>query len=363
MTTNANAAAIPSVQWLSWGRWLRSEAVSSVVAAVAVLLAWLLSGRGYFWPRWVWFALALPLAAQYSLRLVLPRYSGRQRWFAAQAALTVVYLAMDFAIWALSGGGFFWPVFSSTAVLLLLGANAWTMSRAPAGREQQLVERVNSLSRTRSGALDVQAAELKRIERDLHDGAQARMVSLGMNLGLAAELLETDPKAVAALLAEARSTTLSALQDLRNVMEGIQPPVLADRGLVGALQALALDLSLPVTVTAPAEFPTRLPAPVESALYFAVSECLANIVKHSRATHASVTMAMSADVATATVTDDGVGGARLQTGSGLRGIARRLEVFDGTITVHSPSGGPTEISMEVPCESSSPKTSRYSATD
>jgi signal transduction histidine kinase len=209
--------------------------------------------------------------------------------------------------------------------------------------------------------LDVQAAELKRIERDLHDGAQARMVSLAMNLGLAGALLQRDPEAVAELLSEARSTTLSALNDLRTVMAGIQPPVLADRGLVGAVAALALDMALPVTVTA--TLAGTLPAPVESAVYFAISECLTNAVRHSQASRAWLTLDHRDGSLTALVGDDGIGGAGLDGGTGLRGLARRLEVFDGTTTVNSPAGGPTEVIMEVPCALSLPKTLPSSGTD
>jgi signal transduction histidine kinase len=214
--------------------------------------------------------------------------------------------------------------------------------------------------------VDVQAAELHRIERDLHDGAQARMVSLAMNLGLAEQLARRDPDAVVGLLAEARASALTAVDELRTVMSGIQPPVLSDRGLVGAIEALALDLSVPATVTA--ALPGRPPVPVESAVYLAVAECLANVVKHSHARTAWVTLRYTRDVLLVDVGDDGIGGAMIGTGTvgagtGLAGIVRRLELFDGTVVVHSPAGGPTEVSMEVPCELSSPKTTSSSATD
>jgi signal transduction histidine kinase len=137
-------------------------------------------------------------------------------------------------------------------------------------------------------------------------------------------------------------------------MRGIQPPVLADRGLEGAIRALALDLAVQVTVSS--EIPGRVPVPVESAAYFAVSECLANVVKHSGALQAMVDLGYRDGVLSVAVRDDGVGGASLAAGSGLRGVAHRLEVFDGTITLTSPAGGPTVVRMEVPCELSSPRT-------
>jgi len=224
-----------------------------------------------------------------------------------------------------------------------------------------LERRVAEVSQSRSESIDHSAAELRRIERDLHDGAQARLVALGMNLGLAEELLATDPDAAARLLSEARTVTTSALGDLRSVVRGIHPPVLADRGLAGAVQALALDMSLPVSVTI--VLPGRPPAPVESAVYFATSELLANIGKHAAATRASIDVGHDGRALWLVVEDDGGGGASLGTGSGLSGVARRLAAFDGTMDLVSPVGGPTTIRLEVPCALSSPKTSPSSATD
>ena len=154
------------------------------------------------------------------------------------------------------------------------------------GTTERLEQRVEVLTETRSDSLDHSAAELRRIERDLHDGAQARLVGLGMTLGMAADLMERDPEGARRILDEARQTTGAALGDLRDVVRGIHPPVLADRGLRSALEALALDLALPVAVNG--SFADRLPAPIESAVYFAVAECLANVGKHAGAAHAWV---------------------------------------------------------------------------
>ncbi len=186
---------------------------------------------------------------------------------------------------------------------------------------------------------------MRRIERDLHDGAQARIASVGMNVGLAEKLIATDPEAAAALLREARETTMDALEDLRSVVRGIHPPVLADRGLAGAIEALALALPVPTSVAVAVP---RLPAPVESAAYFAVAECLANTVKHARAGRAWVTGRYDGDRLRITVGDDGRGGADAG-GSGLTGVARRLDAFDGDLRVLSPAGGPTLVELEVPC--------------
>ncbi|MET0821572.1 MAG: histidine kinase, partial [Aeromicrobium sp.] len=224
-----------------------------------------------------------------------------------------------------------------------------------------LERRVAEVSRSRAESIDHSAAELRRIERDLHDGAQARLVALGMNLGLAAELIENDPATAARLLAEARDVTTSALGDLRSVVRGIHPPVLADRGLAGAVQALALDMAVPVSTTI--VLAGRAPAPVESAVYFAVSELLANVGKHAAADRVSIDVSHDGRALVVVVEDDGVGGASTASGTGLSGVARRLTAFDGTMDVVSPVGGPTTITLEVPCALSSPRTSPSSVTD
>lgn len=224
-------------------------------------------------------------------------------------------------------------------------------------RTERLERRVQVLTETRAEAVDTAAAELRRLERDLHDGPQARLVALSMSLGLAEQQLagdDGDPAAARRLIADARSTTSAAISDLRSVVRGIHPPVLADRGLVGAVQALALDMAVPVTVEA--HLDGRPGAPVESALYFAVAECLANVGKHSRARSARVVVGHDGERLRVVVHDDGVGGARVGAGSGMLGIRRRLAAFDGTMAVSSPPGGPTEVILEVPCDSSSPRT-------
>lgn len=219
-------------------------------------------------------------------------------------------------------------------------------------RVANLERRVERVEETRSASLDHSAAEIRRIERDLHDGAQARIAAVGMSVGLAEKLLATDPAAAAELLREARESTVSALEDLRSVVRGIHPPVLADRGLGGAIEALALPIPLPVTLRL--DIPAGLPAPVESAAYFAVVECVANTVKHASATRAWITAEHRGGVLRLVVGDDGVGGASSTgtSGTGLSGIGRRLAAFDGTMGVLSPVGGPTVVTMEVPCRTS-----------
>ncbi|GIG64567.1 sensor histidine kinase [Phytomonospora endophytica] len=231
----------------------------------------------------------------------------------------------------------------------------WTRLLLAAPRSAQLARRVEQLTGTRTDALDAQAAELRRIERDLHDGAQARLIALGMTLDNATRLLDTDPEAARGLLLDVRATSSRALADLRDLVHGIHPPVLADRGLVDAVRSLALDSFLDVEVRADLE--GRLPAPLESAAYFAVSEALANAAKHSGGRNVTVAMTHDGEILRVTVTDDGHGGAALDGGTGLSGVRRRLGTFDGTLVLQSPPGGPTTVTMEIPCASSSPKTS------
>jgi signal transduction histidine kinase len=214
-------------------------------------------------------------------------------------------------------------------------------------RAAELAERVAAVTASRAETVDHAAAEIRRIERDLHDGAQARLVSLGMHLGAAEELVARDPDAAAALLAEARRSTVAALAELRTLVREIHPPVLADRGLAGGIQALALDVAL--SVSTDIRLPGRPPAPVESAAYFAVAESIANVVKHARATSAWVSVSHVDGALRIRVGDDGIGGADLARGSGLAGITRRLAALDGTVRVTSPAGGPTTVDITVPC--------------
>jgi signal transduction histidine kinase len=206
---------------------------------------------------------------------------------------------------------------------------------------------LDRLNESRSQVVDASAAELRRIERDLHDGAQARLVSLGMSIGLAEQVVRDDPDLALKLLAEARESSGQALSDLRHLIRGIYPPVLAERGLDGAVRALAVSLPLPVELRI--ELEGRPPAPVESAAYFAIAEVLANVVKHSAARSAWVQLAYEPGRLVAIVGDDGTGGAIPRAGGGLRGIERRVAAFDGLIAVTSPVGGPTVVTMELPC--------------
>ncbi len=215
-------------------------------------------------------------------------------------------------------------------------------------KQAQLSLQVRHLAQTRSDSIDAGAAEMRRIERDLHDGAQARLVAMGMTLNTAEQLIDTNPGAAKALLAEARTSSASALAELRNLVRGIHPPVLADRGLAEAVRALALDS--PVRAHVAGSLPARPPAPVESAAYFAVSELLANVSKHAGAGQVWIDIRHERGLLRLGVTDDGCGGANPARGTGLSGIERRIAAFDGVLAVSSPPGGPTVVNMEIPCE-------------
>lgn len=223
--------------------------------------------------------------------------------------------------------------------------------------DAELTRRVERLTESRAVAVDTASADLRRLERDLHDGAQARLVALGMNLRAAERLIPTSPEAAIALVAEARRTSVKALMELRELVRGVLPPVLADRGLADAVRALALDS--PLHVETDIDLPGRLPAPVETACYFAVAELLTNAAKHSGARDARIAISHSDRLLRIEVTDFGLGGADPAQGSGLAGVEKRLASFDGMLAVSSPVGGPTMVVLEVPCVLSSPKTSSY----
>jgi signal transduction histidine kinase len=274
------------------------------------------------------------------------------------------------AIWPIESVGEGFLSLPQGALILTIGvAAAPYLRRADAQfgrlflgptRNAELRTRVDQLTVTRADSVDAQAAELRRIERDLHDGAQARLVSLGMTIGLAEEMVHRDLDAARKLLAEARDASSTALVELRHLVRGIHPPVLAERGLDGAVRALALNLRIPAHVDS--DLTGRLATPVESAAYFAVAEALTNVTLHSGATFAYVSMRHDGGLLRLEVGDDGHGGADAARGTGLHGIGRRLVAFDGTMSLASPPGGPTIVTMELPCALSSPRTTLSSGT-
>jgi signal transduction histidine kinase len=278
-------------------------------------------------------------------------------------------------LWAITFG---WAISLLVIVLLLAVATVffwwfgiypllWMRSQVDRvlltyGSTETLERRVEALTKSRAEAVDHSAAELRRLERDLHDGTQARLVAVSMSLGMAEEQFENDPVAARRTVSEARAATSAAIADLRSVVRGIHPPVLADRGLDGAIRALALDMAVPVHVVG--DLAGRPPAPIESAVYFAVAECLANSAKHAGHSEAWVELSHDDGRLRVLLGDDGRGGADVERGTGMKGVMRRLAAFDGTMKVSSPDGGPTIVTLEVPCllsASSSPRTTPSSA--
>jgi len=232
---------------------------------------------------------------------------------------------------------------------------AWSAALLRPSPKALLAKRVEQLTQTRAGAIAAHGAELRRIERDLHDGAQARLVSLSMRIGLAKRAYERDPQAGRRLLDEAQEHAEQALAELRHVVRGIHPPILTDRGLGGAVRALAASSGLDVTVQADdLDDGPRAPVAVESAAYFVVAEALTNASKHSGSAQAAVRLARTRTGLRVVVRDEGKGGATTPDGAdaggtGLPGMRRRVAALDGTFNVTSPAGGPTVIEAELPC--------------
>ncbi|MGW7447742.1 sensor domain-containing protein [Kitasatospora sp. NPDC054795] len=224
-----------------------------------------------------------------------------------------------------------------------------------------LARRVQELTTTRSEALDAHAAELRRIERDLHDGAQANLVAVSLRLGMIRRALDQRPEQAAALVDSTQLVAEQALESLRALVRGIHPPLLADRGLAEAVRSLAARCAVPTRVEpdtgggrgapSPADPPPRAPAAAEAAAYFVVSEALANVARHSGARGALVRLRITAAAIAVRVEDDGRGGAVEGAGSGLPGLRRRVAAFDGTTRLSSPPGGPTILEVEIPCGS------------
>ena len=331
-------------------RALEVHAAVDTCIALVLIAIWAITSRGYFWPVWA----MLPLAAALGIHgwftllaerpALVVRFRG-SRSLARTAGVFAVSELFFIAIWAITGAGYFWPVWPLLGMAIALGAQAAAVLLS-SPRQAELAERIETLESSRAGAVDVQDTELRRIERDLHDGAQARLVALGMSLGMAEHTLAEDPKRAGELLAEARVGAEQALRELRDLARGIHPPVLSDRGLEAAIAALAA--STPMQVAVSVRLDERPSAVVESAAYFVAAEALANAAKHAHAEHVQVRAARVGDVLELEVCDDGLGGAD-PAGSGLVGLRRRVEALDGKFALSSPAGGPTRVRAELPC--------------
>ncbi|MFN8023872.1 MAG: sensor histidine kinase [Acidimicrobiales bacterium] len=290
-------------------------------------------------------------------------------------SLALGFLSLPTFDWALPDGGFEWGSYELTGAglvagyvvcfgigLLLLAATPRVIAAMAEGDRrlvrlllspdpaEVLARRVTELTESRDASVEGAASELRRIERDLHDGAQQRLVSLAMNLGIARDRLEAidDPKA-AELVGRAHDEAKQAIAELRDLVRGIHPAVLTDRGLDAAVSALAARCPVPVELRS--DLRRRLPPAVEGAAYFVVAETLTNVAKHSGARHARVTLRDGGDRLTVEVFDDGRGGATASHGSGLQGLHDRVRALEGRLAVASPPGGPTTIVAELPCGS------------
>ena len=330
---------------------LQTHASVDSVVVFSLVVIWAVTSLGYFWPIWV----VLPLAAALGIHgwlvlldeepAIVRRFRG-SRTLAVSTGVAAIFAAYFTVIWAITSHGYFWPVWPILAFAIVLTAELAGVLLGSPGRAE-MAERIETLETTRAGAVVEQDTELRRIERDLHDGAQARLVALGMSLGMAEQKLADDPERASELLAEARRGAEHALRELRDLARGIHPPVLADRGLEAALASLASTTPLRVELSVDVS-PRPQPA-VESAAYFVAAESLTNAAKHARAKRVEIKIARHGDMIELHVRDDGQGGANPE-GSGLRGLRRRVEALDGTLSVISPRGGPTTIRAQLPCE-------------
>jgi signal transduction histidine kinase len=375
------AALYSLVNW-PVGGWANAVLYAAVVLAAPVLALWVVQGltalqrarlhatlglelpaearaaRRKPWPVGPWRDAATWRQLGYHLLAVLIGGAGGGLvvacWLAPVAAIG--YLAAGHA-GAVSGAA---AVLAGAGLLLAAPWLARLVARADEAaarallgpsRNEALALRVESLARSRADILAATDAERRRIERDLHDGAQQRLVSLAMNLGMARTRLTDAPQAAQQAIADAHDEALVALSELRDFIRGLHPAVLNDRGLAAALSGLAARAPLPVRLHV--DTPRPASASIEAVAYFIVSEALANVAKHAQATRAGVSVVRDGDLVRIEVTDDGRGGAVPADGdgTGLKGLAQRAAAVDGTLTIDSPPGGPTVITVELPCES------------
>ncbi|MFD4672021.1 sensor domain-containing protein [Lentzea sp. NPDC058450] len=309
-------------------------------------LAWL--------PVQVVVGLPLGLLTVLALGLGLASLAGTLFWWALPDSDPVQLLP------GVTIGDWGTAVLSGVPVLLVSGAllvfvlpslarwwAALTLAVLDRSDAEQLEERVEVLTSSRAGALAAHGAELRRIERDLHDGVQARLVSIALRLGIVKQTMGSEPEVASKLLGEATEGVEAAMTELRTIVRAIYPPILADRGLAGAVRSLVADCPVPAHLDL--DETGELPAAVETAAYFVLAEALTNVAKHSGAKSVDVRVHTAGERLVVDVTDDGRGGVDEAGGSGVVGIRRRVAALDGVVTVTSPAGGPSRIVVELPC--------------
>ncbi|MEU4212645.1 sensor histidine kinase [Streptomyces sp. NPDC026206] len=312
----------PGRRW-SWRQVRYHLALGPLLAlgGACVLLLWAASGAAATVYVWIW---ALPAETRLA-----------QAGYAVQAAyVTAAGLAGLYAAAYLSGA------------IARLDARA-AVDRLGPSRAEQLERRVEEVTESRAGVVDAADAERRRIERDLHDGAQQRLVSLAVNLGLAKVTLNDLPEDARKVIHDAHQQAKEAIAELNDLVRGLHPAVLEDRGLDAALSGLAERAPLPVDVRV--DLSSRPSPAIEAVAYFVVSEALANVVKHAQASRADVRVERFGGILLVVVSDDGVGGADPSGGTGLAGLAKRVASVDGTFSISSPVGGPTVVTVELPC--------------
>ncbi|WP_327282233.1 MULTISPECIES: histidine kinase [unclassified Streptomyces] len=304
--------------WRQYGYHLLVSPLAGVGGAL-IVLAWAGGAVGAAVYAWAW---------------MLPVEERAPGWTASYDVVTVL------------GGLLLLTTPWLAAALARLDAFAAAALLGP-NRAKELERRVEDLAESRAGVLDAADLERRRIERDLHDGAQQRLVALAMNLGIARATLTDLPPEVKAVIDEAHREAKEAIEELNNLVRGLHPAVLEDRGLDAALSGIAARAPLPVELTV--DLAHRPGPTVEAVAYFVVSEALANVAKHAKATRCRVEVSRDADLLHITVTDDGVGGADPAGGTGLVGLRKRVGSVDGSILINSPLGGPTVVTVELPC--------------
>ncbi|MFC4009423.1 sensor histidine kinase [Nonomuraea purpurea] len=299
----------------------------AIISFVLTVVFWALPLAGLTWPVYGFFTMRIPGSVE------LPELLG----------LGDSYLV---------NSTFYFGIGLIFLLLMPLTIRVSALTRAMLGRGlltgvAELQERIDDLAQGRAAAVSAEANALRKLERDIHDGPQQRLVSLAMELSRAQRQMTKDPDGAQATLTSAISATRETLDELRALSRGIAPPILSDRGLAPALAALAGRCTVPVDLDV--QTVERYQAAVENAIYFVCAETLTNVAKHSRATVCTIQLTRIGDVLMLTIGDDGVGGAHVAKGHGLAGLADRLRAVDGELTVRSPDGGPTLIVAEVPC--------------
>ncbi|WP_432932705.1 sensor histidine kinase [Microbispora sp. CA-135349] len=299
----------------------------AIVTFCVTVTWWAVTLFGLTYPLFGWILSNIPDNHE------LPELLGLGRGYVVNS---VFYVAMG-AVFALT----LYPVVRSCALIKA------SLGRALLTGVAELQERIDDLTEGRHAAAHAEANALRRLERDIHDGPQQRLVHLAMELSRAQRELQKDATAAHDTIGKAISATRETLDELRALSRGIAPPILADRGLAPALAALAGRCTVPVELDV--QTAERYPALIENTIYFVTAESLTNVAKHSRATSCSVGLTRIGDTLMLTIGDDGVGGAHVAKGHGLSGLADRLRAVDGELSVRSPAGGPTLITAEVPC--------------